>query len=326
MTADAAGAAGAGVAGADPRPCRGRCVPSSRSSWPCSSVRSSSCLELVTDRVLRPVPARSSPTGRCSRVRSARLRAVVNTLVQATPLVLGGPSVGSASRPGCSTSARRASSSRRARRRRVGRGLATRRAPSRSRPRSWPGCGRGVLGLHPGRPEGLSRAPTRSSRRSCSTRRDRRHRVGRPGPLLAPGFSFGRDRRHRQRRAADHPRAQRPPRGPARRRRRADRLVAAVPEHARVRDPDRRARTRTRLATRGCGPRFLIVLTMTLCGLLAGLAGADRDPRRQPLHDRPRTGPRSGSTRSPSPCSGGRTRSGSCWPPCSSAPCAPAPG
>ena len=44
--------------------------------------------------------------------------------------------------------------------------------------------------------------------------------------------------------------------------------------HARLRDPDRRRQPATPRATPACGPRCSSILTMSLCGLLAGLAGA----------------------------------------------------
>ena len=55
-------------------------------------------------------------------------------------------------------------------------------------------------------------------------------------------------------------------------------------EHARLRDPRRWARIRMPRATPGMRPRSLIVLTMALCGLLAGLAGAIEILGASPLH------------------------------------------
>ena len=107
--------------------------------------------------------------------------AIVHTLVTAAPLILGGLSVGSASRPACSTSAPRASSSWArsapssvgAARRRVGR------RSSRSRRDSSPASSLGACwGFIPGVLK-ATRAPTRSSPRSCSTSSPSRSSRGR---------------------------------------------------------------------------------------------------------------------------------------------------
>ena len=60
----------------------------------------------------------------------------------------------------------------------------------------------------------------------------------------------------------------------------------------------------------GMSPRRLIILTLSLCGLFAGLAGSDRDPEHSAT-TRPCSGRRSGSPASPSRSSADRTRSAS---------------
>ena len=105
--------------------------------------------------------------------------------------------------------------------------------------------------------------------------------------------------------------------------RRADHLVAAVPEHDRVRDPDRRREPGRRAIRRheaapliGAGPR--------VGGAARRPGGRHRDPGRRRRTCRRRTRRTSASTRSPSRCSGGPTRSASCSAACCSGPCAPA--
>ena len=72
-------------------------------------------------------------------------------------------------------------------------------------------------------------------------------------------------------------------------------------------------------------PRFLIVFTMSLCGLFAGLAGTTEILGDSRATCPPRTRPRSASTPSPSRSWDGRTRSGSSSPASCSAPCRPGP-
>ena len=62
--------------------------------------------------------------------------------------------------------------------------------------------------------------------------------------------------------------------------------VAAVPDDARVRDPDRRRQPGRRALCRACRPRRLIIWTMTVAGMLAGLAGATELLGVTQAHDR----------------------------------------
>ena len=61
----------------------------------------------------------------------------------------------------------------------------------------------------------------------------------------------------------------------------------------------------------GMRPRRLIVLTMSMCGAAGRPGRHERAPRRHPHDDEQLRRRRSASTRSPSPCSAARTRSGS---------------
>ena len=78
----------------------GRSSPSPRcrwhpSSWPSSSARISSSSPRASSRPARSTGrCRSSPTAPCSRARSGPRRPILNTILQATPLVLGGLAVG----------------------------------------------------------------------------------------------------------------------------------------------------------------------------------------------------------------------------------------
>ena len=146
----------------------------------------------------------------CSRERSVRRPAVSNTILQATPLVLGGLAVGIGFKAGCSISAGWASS-----------------CSARSAPPGWvplgaapaahrdPGgaCGRDGggrrLGLDPRRPQGPVGCPRGRHDDHAQLRSRPRHRVtSSPGHLLGPGLLVRPDRRYRQQRAPDHPRHQ----------------------------------------------------------------------------------------------------------------------
>ena len=103
---------------------------------------------------------------------------------------------------------------------------------------------------------------------------------------------------------------------------RPGRLVAPLAQHARVRDPHGRRQPRRR-ALRRHAPR-LPDDPDDVAVRAAGRPGRRRaDPRHQRVHDRLVRDLRSGSTRSRSPSSAARTRSGSCSRRCCSARCAP---
>ena len=117
---------------------------------------------------------------------------------------------------------------------------------------SWPGQRLGRSGAGSRGPQGPVRRPR--GRHDDHAQLDRRGGDRVPDPRAAPGprLLVRPDRRPGQQRAADHPGQQHPPRGPARRRRRAHRLVAAL---SRARSGSRSAasgRTSARLATPGC--------------------------------------------------------------------------
>ena len=140
-------------------------------------------------------PCRSSPTAPCSRDRSASESAILNTILQATPLVLGGLAVGIGFKAGLfNIGGHGPVPARRATARPVSAPpWRPRRRRSRSRRPCWPGWLPAPPGASSPAPSRPGRAPTRSSRRSCSTRSPRPSSAWLIlGPLLAPGFSFGR--------------------------------------------------------------------------------------------------------------------------------------
>ena len=102
-------------------------------------------------------------------------------------------------------------------------------------------------------------------------------------------------------------------------------LVAALPQHASASRSAPSAPTPTPHATRACTRAGIIVLTMSICGLLAGLAGAGEILGVSRLHAGRLLAPTSASTPSRWRCWAARTRSASCSPPSCSARCAPAP-
>ena len=130
-------------------------------------------------------------------------------------------------------------------------------------------------------------------------------------------------RRHRQQRPAVHPRPQPPPR---------DHLRVAASSvvrwllyrsDARLRDPHRRDQSQ-RGTLRGMRPAFITTLTMTICGLLS----ASRTDQMLGVigFTRPSYRIASASTRSPSRCSVDPIPSGSPRRPSCSEPSVPAPG
>ena len=166
----------------------------------CRGCRASSCISSIVDqRATSTSPCRSPPTGALLEGAGSRVPVGVERPRQHDrPGDAARPRrarrSGSASRPASSTSARRASScSARSAAPASARRRRRRRRPSRSRPRSSPGLLAGALwGFIPGASR-RSPAPTRSSRRSCSTT-IAASVIGCLvlGPLLAPGFSFAR--------------------------------------------------------------------------------------------------------------------------------------
>ena len=265
------------------RHARGRLSPcrSSRSSWRWSSARSSSSPRSSSCPAnLRPGPAARGLRRPLPGSPSAASTPSSTRWSSTTPALLGRPGGRrSASRPGSSTSAPRASSCwAPSARSRSGWRSSTwpplRRHPARARS---PACSSARPGASSRASSRRPRAPMRWSPRSCSTTS--------PSAVLAVDGQRAaatrparprRSRGCRQRRPADPHRPQRPPGHPHRRsppcrwcascctaRRSASRSApsGANPEAARY---------------AGMRPRFLIVLTMSLAGLLAGAGRGGR--------------------------------------------------
>ena len=119
---------------------------------------------------------------------------------------------------------------------------------------------------------------------------------------------------------------QRPPRDRSSRRSWRSLVIGLLlyPDDARLRDPDRR-REPGRRAVRRHAPKRLIDLTMSVAGLLAGMAGRC-ELLGSTHHMTASSGRRSASTRSPWPCSARTSPSGSCSPRCCSGRCAAGAG
>ena len=227
-------------------------------------------------------PARS--TGRCRSVAYAALfqgafgseSAIFNTILQATPLILGGLAVGIGFKAGLFNiggqgqfllAATAAAG--------VGAALATAPAPiailAALRRRDGGG---GILGLDPRRPQGPVRRPRGRHDDHAQLDRRRPHRVAHPRTPVGPGLLVRPDRRSREQRAPDHPRHQHP--------RGVILAVAAVPAvwwllyrtHARVRDPERRREPQRGAICRDAAEVPDHARRCRLSGLLFGIAGS----------------------------------------------------
>ena len=208
----------------------------------------------------------------------------------------------------------------RRRRRRVdGRRLAVDRGPGRG---PVGRRARGGMGLHPGRAEGMDRRPR--GRDDDHAELHRRVVIGYliTGPLEAPGFSFSRTGDRRERRLPVVPGTTSTSASSSRSGScpvvwwllwRSTlgfeiRTVGANPDAARY---------------AGMHPAFLTILTMSLCGLLAGLAGAGQILGISRLHDRLVRHVDRIRLDLGRPARAREPVRASCWPRSCSAPCAP---
>ena len=94
------------------------------------------------------------------------------------------------------------------------------------------------------------------------------------GPLERHRLAVAHDAAGRQRVAAGHPRPERHDRDHLRADHGGPVRLAPVPDDARVRDPDRRREPRRCALRRACRPSDLIIWTMSVSGMLGGMAGA----------------------------------------------------
>ena len=247
---------------------------------------------LVSELLVGGAPStwrcRSRPMRPCSRARSGRLQRHRSTRsCVATPLILARPVRGLGFKAGLFNIGAQGQFLIGG----LGCGLGGRRAratPRRSSPSRWP-CWRGIaagacLGLHPGRAQGRTPAPTRWSPRSCSTTSPSSScRVGRQRTASRSRVRLRPITRRRQRRPARSSLGRQWPHRASSSPSLAVPIVwlAAVPDARSASRSGPSAPTRTPPGTPACGRGSIIMLTMSSGGLLAGPGRRHRDPGRR---------------------------------------------